>query len=380
MSGIVRTWLDGQGSPRPAPCSSFRQDRDGWREPGIAAPQFHRENATLSGTFSAKDLIPGDYFVVAVPLEQGDQLLDTDFLEKLASHATRITLGELAMLTVMRSAHHWRSQMTRSIRTLFVALIVAAISASTHAQQPMRDLGPATRARIGTAVVAGLVTLGDDAKTPVRRAVVTLTAADDSEILAAISGDDGKFTIERVPAGKFTLAATKPAYLTIPYGAHRPGRRGTMLVVAEGQHLNDLNLSLPLGAVLAGLVTLPDGQPAQDVQMMAIPTWLATTGGTPPAGARVFKTNDLGEFRLFGLTPDTYVVTALPSFGRGEVERMSDSAISDVLRQLQQPGSTGTAIGSPTTLAYAPTYFPGTPSVGEATRVTVERRGRCATI
>ena len=262
--------------------------------------------------------------------------------------------------------------MTMSVRTLFVALIVAAISASTNAQQPARDLGPAIRARIGTGVIAGLVTLGDDAKTPVRRAVVTLTAADDSEILAAISGDDGKFTIERVPAGKYTLAAAKPSYLTIPYGARRPGRRGTLLIVAGGQHLSDLNLSLPPGAVLAGRVTLPDGQPAPNVQVVAVPSWRATAGGTPEAGAREFRTDDLGEFRLFGLTPDTYMVAALLSFGRGEVERMSDSAISDVLRQLQQPGSSaGATVASPTTVAYAPVYFPGTPSLGDATPITV---------
>ena len=261
--------------------------------------------------------------------------------------------------------------MTRSVRTWCAAFVVAAVSASTHAQQPVRD-GTPTAKRIGTGTIAGVVTLGDDARTPVRRAVVTLTAADGTEKLAAISGDDGRFTIERVPAGRYTLEADKPAHLAVAYGARRPGRRGTTLIVAEGQRVTDLPLSLPRGAVLAGRVVLPDGQPVSNVQMMAIPSWLTTGGGTPPAGAREFRTNDLGEFRLFGLPPDTYVVAALPSFGRGEVERMSDGAISSVLRQLQQPGSpAGAPAGSPVTVTYAPVYFPGTPSIGEARSVTV---------
>ena len=70
--------------------------------------------------------------------------------------------------------------------------------------------------------------------------------------------------------------------------------------------------------------------------------------------------------------PDTYVVAALPSLGRCEVERMSDAAISSVLRQLQQPGSSaGARAGSPVTVTYAPVYFPGTPSIGEARSITV---------
>jgi hypothetical protein len=261
--------------------------------------------------------------------------------------------------------------MMRSAPTLFAVLIVAAISADTSAQQPARDGAVAVK-RIGTSVIAGLVTLGDDARTPVRRAVVTLTAADGSDKIAAISGDDGRFAIERVPAGRYTLAADKPAHLTVAYGARRPGRKGTMLIVTEGQRLEDLTLFLPHGAVLAGRVTLPDGQAAPNVQMMAVPVWLATAGGTPAAGAREFRTNDLGEFRLFGLTPDDYLVAGLPSFGRGEVERMTEGAISGVLRQLQQPGSISLAtVGSPATVTYAPTYFPGTPSVGDARRITV---------
>lgn len=253
---------------------------------------------------------------------------------------------------------------------VIAAAMTAAIAAKPKtALQQRRDGTPEAPRAPGTAVVSGLVSLGDDAKTPVRRAVVTLTVADGTEALAAISDEDGRFTIEHVPAGHYALAASRPAYLTIPYGAHRPGGRGTLLVIRDGQHLIDLMLSLPHGAVLAGRITLANGQPAEGVQMVAVPAWLANASGIPPL-AREFRTNDLGEFRLFGLPPDTYFVAALPSFGRGEVQRVSDGDISEALRQLQSGGASA-GLATVATVTYAPIYYPGTSSVADATRITI---------
>src|SRR6188768_3094211 len=108
--------------------------------------------------------------------------------------------------------------MTPRVRTRWSALLLLALlSASPGAQQPVRDGGAAPVKRVGTSVVAGVVTLGDAGRTPVRRAVVTLTTADGGQKLAAISADDGTFTIERVPAGQYILEADKPTHLTIAY-------------------------------------------------------------------------------------------------------------------------------------------------------------------
>lgn len=262
--------------------------------------------------------------------------------------------------------------MTKVVLTLAGSLMVAVLSASSNAQQPSRDTATVAGRRGGAGIIQGTVTLGDDAGTPVQRAVVTLTAANGGDILATISGDDGRFIFEHVPAGRYALKAKKPAHLTVAYGARRPGRRGTTLVVASGQRITDLVLTLPRGGVLAGRLSLANGQPAPDIRIFAIPSQLAVTGGTPVASTREFRTDDLGEFRLFGLTPDTYLVAALPSFGRGEVELMPEGLASALLRQLEQPiGNSLARAGSPMTVAYAPVYFPGTPSVADALRITV---------
>src|SRR5436190_9762847 len=99
--------------------------------------------------------------------------------------------------------------MTKSLSTLLAALAIIALSNVTDAQQ-QRDGAKGAGNRAGTSIVSGRVTLGDDAHTPVRRAVVTLTAADGSETLAAVSDDDGRFAIKQVPAGRYSLEAKKP--------------------------------------------------------------------------------------------------------------------------------------------------------------------------
>jgi hypothetical protein len=258
-------------------------------------------------------------------------------------------------------------------RGLHSALAIVLLAGITHAQQTSRDTAIPRAKTLGTAVVAGVVTLGDDVQTPVRRAVVELVAADRVETLAAITDDKGAYVIERVPAGRYTIRATKPAHITMPYGARRSDGAGTVLVVGDGGRITDIRLVLPRGAVLAGRVTLSSGQPLPNVQVIAVPSRLMTAGGTPPTGSRVFRTNDLGDFRLFGLPPGAYVVAALPTFGRGDLERMTDREATELLRQLEQPtGRAGGTRAPGPLVTFAPTYFPGTPSVGQATLIQVE--------
>jgi len=260
-------------------------------------------------------------------------------------------------------------------------IVLIAMSAST--QQAQRDMPTTTSPRIGSASVAGLVTLGDDAQTPVRRAVVTVASSDGLQTASAITDDEGRFTITALRAGRYTLQALKPAHLTTSFGARRPGRPGTVLVITEGQALRDLRIMLPRGAVLAGRLTLENGEPLPNTQVMAIPSRLSTAGGVAIAAPREFQTDDRGEFRIFGLMPDTYVIAALPAFGRGEVQRRSDQEFDSLVRSLQQTTPPGAgqrtspraeASTPPATavVGFAPTYFPGTPVVSDAMPLAVK--------
>jgi hypothetical protein len=57
-------------------------------------------DVSITGAFSVRNLIPGDYFVAAVPLQDRQRALDSEFLKSLESQATRVSLDESATLTV----------------------------------------------------------------------------------------------------------------------------------------------------------------------------------------------------------------------------------------------------------------------------------------
>ena len=56
-----------------------------------------------------------------------------------------------------------------------------------------------------------------------------------------------------LPAGRFTLTASKAGFVDMTYGAKRPGRPGTAIQLADGQKLDRIGISMPRGSVLTGV-------------------------------------------------------------------------------------------------------------------------------
>jgi hypothetical protein len=92
--------------------------------------------------------------------------------------------------------------------------------------------------------------------------------------------------------------------------------------VAAGQTLAGVNFSLPKSAVIAGQILDPSsGEPLANAMVMAMRR-LGAVGApvlySPPGLPRLMpagqsaQTNDLGEFRIFGLPPGEYFVASSP--------------------------------------------------------------------
>ena len=79
----------------------------------------------------------------------------------------------------------------------------------------------------GTASIAGTVVNDEERAVPVRRAIVTIAGPGLVPSRSAITDDDGRFAIERLPAGRFTVSVSRAAFVTSIYGAKRPGKPGT---------------------------------------------------------------------------------------------------------------------------------------------------------
>ena len=206
----------------------------------------------------------------------------------------------------------------------------------------------------GTGVIAGTIVAAEDGKTPVRRVRVTVNAVDGSFGDTAITGDDGAFRFDGLRAGRYELRAMKPAYVYAYYGETRPARVGTPIALADGQSRTGIVFALTKGAVLGGVVLDAAGEPAAGS---------VTVFRRSPIGGRWIEAgegslDDRGSFRVFGLQPGEYRVAArarLDLFGTGSLEVPAADRAS-----------------SPSTVGYAPVFFPGTTVESAAAAITLK--------
>jgi len=236
-----------------------------------------------------------------------------------------------------------------------------------------RDVTRPPAAAAGAAEIAGVVVSPEGE--PVRRAVVTLTG--DVPVPRSMMTDDvGAFAFGSLAAGSFSVTARKAAYLTAPYGATRPGRAGTPISLAAAQRAS-LRITMFKGAAVTGVLRDSAGLPVGGIDVRLVE--VRSLAALDDAPALMATTNDLGEYRLYGLLPGEYLVAALPG-ASGEINAPSPMDLDATLAALaSRTRSTGTV--SPTTqpvpappvrpIGYAPVFYPGTPHVSEAARLRV---------
>ena len=211
---------------------------------------------------------------------------------------------------------------------------------------PRDNVQPAT----GTARITGRV-VSAETGAPIRRAQIRITSRDARTNRDVTTDSDGRFELLTLPAGRYRLYVTKAGYVSLEYGQARPFEAGKPLDIADGQSLEKIDFSLPRGSVITGRVTDEFGDPITDVQVQAM-RYQFTNGERQLVNAgRVATTDDLGQYRIFGLMPGDYVVRAS-------------------LRTNPNATPTGpNAAEGP--LGYPGTYYPGVADVAQAQTVTV---------
>ncbi len=285
-----------------------------------------------------------------------------------------------------------RRQMAAILRCIFGVVALIAIASSTSAQRDART----TPAAGGTAAISGTVMLDDASPRPVRRARVTLNSFDRTIGRTVITDDSGTFAFRGLPAGRYSLAATKEAHATVQYGARGYGRQGTPIVLADGQQLGKLVLKMTRGSVITGMLLDHDGQPFPGVSVRAMR--YAFVGGErrlSPGGGASTTADDRGVYRIYGLAAGDYVVVATASGpgmqAIGDVALISDADVRRALAEAAQPAAAARATPGTTAPAadagqnepqrratYAAVFYPGTTVATQAATVTVgtaEERG-----
>jgi hypothetical protein len=262
-------------------------------------------------------------------------------------------------------------------------VFAVAIACAAVAQQPARDNA---RAAGGTASISGTVFVDGEAKRPARRVRVTLTDEARGSLGQTTTTDDsGAFVFRGLPAGRFELQAFKNAYLRASYGASRPDRAGTPVVVKDGEAIANVAMTIARGGVITGMVRDVRGRPVPGVNVRVLKLgYNAVTGERtlgPPSSGSAAVTDDRGEYRAFGLPPGGYLVLVTPGSTSGRGNDPIRPLTSDEVRQARETARTGISTTgavprpplSPTSavtrLNYAPVFHPGATDIVAAATI-----------
>ena len=199
---------------------------------------------------------------------------------------------------------------------------------------------------------------------PVRRATLAVLSEEaDGHIVESVETDnDGRFSLDGLPAAKFPLTASKRGFLTAFYDQHEG--YNTAIVTGADQDTSGLVFRLTPGAALRGVVTGDGGDPVEGAKVML---FLKPHGHNP--GARITQageavTDDTGAYEFDGLAAGEYLIAvkAEPWFA------LHSSTIGN-----RQPETEANATLD---VAYPVTYFDSTSDKDSASPISLSGGNR----
>ena len=262
------------------------------------------------------------------------------------------------------------------MRALLSPLTLLCVSAVFVAAAPSQaQQNPQTNASAGTAnqpapaaaLIEGTVTRASDGQ-PLKRARIMVMPQNDPRAMQGpqqggrrrtyqgSTDASGKFSIGNIEPGRYRLTVDRQGYVRAEYGQRAPGRPGAALTLDPGQKMRDLVFRLLDDGVITGRVTDEDGEPVIGgfVQVLRISYQRGQKQFVPTGGA---QTNDKGEYRVFGLVPGRYFLSATASPQAGGPGGGRDVRIINSGENFEE--------------VYAPSYYPGTHDPQNATALPV---------
>jgi len=170
------------------------------------------------------------------------------------------------------------------------------------------------------------------------------------------SDGSGHFLLDDVDPGRYSLSASRNGYVNQAYSSDGNFNRPTMLTLGNGQKLKEIVFKLAPQGVIAGRVVDQDGEALARVQVSAM-TFRYLNGKRQAMNGGATSTNDLGEFRIFGLRPGKYVLSA--TYQSNGMVMQAERAVGSA--QAVQAADEG----------YATTYYPNSPTTEGASRIEI---------
>ena len=194
-------------------------------------------------------------------------------------------------------------------------LVLAAAVCASLCAQTVPNVKPDDKASIEGTVVSA--TTGE----PLKKTHITLHPLGQQNGIpyGTVSDNAGHFLLDGLDPGRYAMGAARNGFV----GLAKP----TILVLGNAQAMKDVTVKLTPQAVITGHVVDQDGEPLPRVQIQCM-TYRYDRGRRRLVNANGANTNDLGEYRLFGLNPGKYVISARyqPPQSMGPGERAVGSA------------------------------------------------------
>ena len=222
--------------------------------------------------------------------------------------------------------------------TLALVVCVAVLIARAPAQSSPTSKEPPKASLEGSVIK-------EPGGEPLKKAIIEMIGENQEQSgnFTATSDQDGHFKVTGIEPGRYRLFVEHTGYLEVD--DKRRQSSGIVLSFDAGQEIKDQVLRMQSAAIITGRVVDEDGDPMPEVMIAVLRR--KHSGGRmkfEPTGSA--QTNDLGEFRIGGLFPGKYYVSAtpLPNF------------------QSLTPASknTGDAPAPAADLSYVPTFYPNT--------------------
>jgi protocatechuate 3,4-dioxygenase beta subunit len=122
--------------------------------------------------------------------------------------------------------------------------------------------------------------------------------------LKALTDGDGRYRLEGVPSGKYSVLPSAPTSAS--------AESGKEVTVAGAGTVEDIDFSLTGGGVITGKITDSEGQPVigEEISLKFVDPSKPGSPSPRPGGGRMYVTDDRGIYRIFALPPGRYIVSA----------------------------------------------------------------------
>jgi carboxypeptidase family protein len=237
--------------------------------------------------------------------------------------------------------------------------------------QPALGTAPHPQTNPSSASIQGIIRRVGTGE-PVPKARVTLNALPNNlqpipnQSLApprtVTTGKDGRFVFAGLAAGRYSLSAFANGYVRQSYGQKGPNQPGTTISLNVDQELKDITFDMVPTGTITGRIYDLDNTPLPGADVVLQRFAYDGNGQKTMQVVQQARTNDLGEYRLYWVTPGKYFIRADYTGGPSPMSRNPNEYMG------------------PLTEGYASTFYPGSADPSAAAEIDIAAGTELGTI